>query len=182
MRTLACLAAILVLASPPARAGMCNLRWSACWGDGGAVNRDFACDTNSGTDALVATFVPPTSVNGVVQIDAFVNLAFAGTTVPPWWQFGIGSSCRSASLSIAFQPPATATACVNWNDGTGGALTVYIRPLFTANSAQIEVQSPVVPDQAYDLVAGQEYIAFVAVIDREKTAGAGSCSGCTLGA
>ncbi len=176
------LAILALLPALPAHAGAVNLRWSACWGDGGTVNRQFACDTNSGSDLLVASFSVPAPVSGVLTMVGRVNLAFAGTSVPEWWQLRGTGACRSSGLGLSTAPPAGATSCADWADGNRDALLVYRPGFFSANTAQLEVTSPATPGAAFDLVPGQEYFAFTAIINHQKTVGTGSCAGCLLGA
>jgi hypothetical protein len=57
-RSSASLPHIALGVSSPASAGALNLRWNECWGDGGVQNRVFACDRNTGSEVLVASFVP----------------------------------------------------------------------------------------------------------------------------
>lgn len=180
---LRCAPAILaLLPALPAQAGAVNLRWSACWGDGGTVNRQFACDTNSGSDLLVGSFSVPAPVTGVLTTVARVNLAFAGTSVPDWWQFRGTGACRSSGIGLSATPPAGATACADWADGGRDAVLVYRTGVFSANTAQLEVTSPVVPGAAFDLAPGHEYFAFTVILNHQKTVGAGPCAGCPLGA
>jgi len=174
--------ALLVFAAASAHAGILNLRWNACLGDGGVANRNFACDTNSGSDVLVASFIPTTPVLGVDQMNATVNISFPGP-VPAWWQFRTSGSCRIGSLAVSTVPPATASACIDWADGGRDGLSTYtIGGPLGAASSQISVQSPLVASTPFDLVAGQEYFAFSATINHQKTVGAGACAGCVAGA
>ena len=84
--TLMC-ALTLALAANPASAGQINARWNACWGDGGIQNRVFACDTNTGSEQLVVSFISTGPVTAVANLQTVLGLAFAGTTTPPRWQF-----------------------------------------------------------------------------------------------
>jgi len=178
---LAC--SLLLLAAASALASETHIRWNACFGDGGALNRNFACDTNTGSEQLVCTFTLTEPIPEVWQMDARVNMAFAGSTLPAWWQFVTTGSCRAGSLSSRNVPPATAVACVDWTDGTRDALLSYHPILFGPNLTQIEVVSPIFPVAPYDLVAGQEYFAFTAQINHARTVGTtGACAGCSLGA
>ena len=158
-----------------------RIRWNACYGDGGAINRDFACNTNTGSEQLVCSFTLTAPVDSVYQVDAFVNLAFAGGAVPPWWLFRTAGACRGTSLGSSTVPAPTASACIDWADGSRDALLTYRPSLFSAYISQIEILTPFTAYVPFDLVAGQEYFVFSAIINHMKTVGAGSCSGCTLG-
>ena len=157
-----------------------RIRWNACYGDGGAINRDFACNTNTGSEQLVCTFTLSAPVDSVYQMDAIVRLAFAGGAVPPWWMFRTAGACRGTSLGASTAAPATASACIDWAEGRDALLT-YQPNSFAPYLSQIEVLTPFIGYAPYDLVAGQEYFVFSAIINHQKTVGTGSCAGCTLG-
>jgi hypothetical protein len=182
VRTPCLAAALLAFAAAAANASTTHLRWNACYGDGGVENRFFACDTNTGSEQLVMSFTLDVAVTGVYQLDAIVRLSFAGTTLPAWWQFRTPGSCRSASLAFSPAPPAGASACIDWADGTRDGLLVYRNAGFGTNTTEIEVMSPTVATSPFDLVAGQEYFAFTAIINHQKTVGTGACAGCGDGA
>ena len=172
---------LLLLAAASASAHGTHVRWNACYGDGGTTSRSFACDTNSGSEQLACTFILSSPVAGVYQMDAFVRFSFAGTTLPAWWQFRTPGSCRTASLTASTLPPVGASSCIDWADGARDGLLTYATTALGPNTTQLELLSPVAPVTAYDLVAGQEYLALTAVINHQKTVGTGACGGCTLG-
>ena len=93
-----CAVAFLLFTASPALAGPLNLRWNACWGDGGVANKTFACNTNTGSDVISASFVPFRTVLGVTGLESRVDLSFP-TAPPAWWQFRAAGSCRQTSLS-----------------------------------------------------------------------------------
>src|SRR5512144_434139 len=101
MRALLFACSLLVLAAANASASGTHIRWDQCYGDGGVENRNFACDTNAGSEQLVCSFTLTDPIPGVWQIDGFVNLAFAGSTIPAWWQFKSTGSCRISSLIVS---------------------------------------------------------------------------------
>lgn len=181
MRTPLLACSLLLLAAASANASATHIRWNACYGDGGVTNRDFACDTNAGSEQLECSFTLTVPVSGVWQIDGFVNMAFAASTLPAWWQFVTAGSCRAGSLSARNLPPATAVACVDWADGNRDGLLSYRSTSLGPNGSQIEVLSPMAPAAPFDLNAGQEYFAFTALVNHAKTVGAGACGGCNLG-
>ena len=81
MRTRISLANLLVIAvAYNAQAGTLNLRWNDCFGDGGVVNRMFACDTNSGSETLVALTswgdVPCVSQGFYYRVDTAGSVSF----------------------------------------------------------------------------------------------------------
>ena len=181
MRKPLALAALVLALSTSAHAGPLNMRWGACFGDGGTFNRNFACDTNTGFDELVGSFLLPGPVTGVVQTEAVVNFAFAGSSIPAWWQFSSSGTCRPTAMSVFTGPPATASSCVDFSDGGRNTLVTYGQS-FGANFARLYVLSPTGPGGPWDLVGGQEYFILTVRINHTRTVGAGSCTGCSLGA
>lgn len=167
-----------------AQAGSLNLRWNGCFGDGGVSNRNFACDTNSGAEILIASFVMPTNLSRVSGNEIVVDVGFPGTSLPAWWDFKNAGTCRTTSLSMNFTQPASAAACVDWASGQSvGGLAAYTYTGYPyANFARIKAASAVPLEGLADLFAGQEYYSFSLLINHQKTVGTGSCPGCLLGA
>ena len=62
-----------------------NLRWDACYGDGGAWNKNFACDTNIGTDRLLGWFELAQDLSQVSGREIYIYLGAQGATLPAWW-------------------------------------------------------------------------------------------------
>jgi hypothetical protein len=155
----------------PASAGGLGLRWNACGGDGGVQNRSFACNTNTGTELLVASFVLTSGIANVEAIESRIDLKFAVPPQPAWWDFKT-LGCRATALSFRGTPPVAAT-CADW--GESGAIGL-VAPLPSMPSLQVQSYLPVAP---VDLVAGQEYFAFSLLVSHQKTVGATSCAGCS---
>jgi len=176
----AVLACLLLAGS--ARASSVNLRWTSCWGDGGPSNRSFACNTNTGADLLVGSFVSPAAVHGVVSQGFIVDVGFDGSTsVPAWWQFKNVGSCRQTALVVLATIPGSAVQCQDWANAPAlGTFSNYLLAFGNVGSIRGTVTVPT--DAAADLVAGQEYFSFQLSINHQKTVGAGACGGCTVGA
>ncbi|HXJ67447.1 MAG TPA: hypothetical protein VNM39_00960, partial [Verrucomicrobiae bacterium] len=130
LRASAFAGALLALATSlpaPAGASTVNLRWNDCWGDGGAANRSFACNTNSGSQLLVGSFISPFAVPGVVRHDVLVEVALNAASVPAWWMFRNAGTCRQYSLTVRATPPVTAVQCIHWaRTFTLGAILTYV--------------------------------------------------------
>ena len=177
VRTIRLLVALALLFATAAHAGRLYLRWNACFGDGGVQNRAFACDTNLGSEQLVATFNLPVAVDSVMSVDGFINIYFFGPALPAWWEFGVAGNCRPSSLVASATLPAGASSCIDFADFTRDAFYIYQAGPFP-NTARLEVLSPFIPQGAFHLAAGQEYLAFTVTINQQKTVGAGACDGC----
>src|SRR5262245_24181409 len=90
-----------------------NLRWDQCLGDGGVPNKAFACNTNNGARAMVASFVIPAAMTSFAGEEVIVDLATAAPSLPNWWQFFNAGSCRQNSLVVNANVSPTAVNCVD---------------------------------------------------------------------
>ena len=186
MRRLFPLVALLVMtlatsahAVPPVFPG-CNLRWDHCYGDGGVLNRNATCDTNTGTETLVASFDLPSLLPGVSGIEVVIDLASAGASLPAWWQFKNVGSCRLSSLVASSIPvDAPVTFCPDWAEGHElGGLAAYQLGHHGPTTARILTAWAVPQNALATLNALQEYFAQTLRIDYQKTVGTGACAGC----
>lgn len=188
MRPLPLLLALLLgcaaLGASPARAITpaypgCNLRWDRCYGDAGAINRSFACDTNAGTSALVGSFVPPADVVDANGLEITVDLASASTDLPAWWQMRIAGTCRQTSLSVALVPPEGSATCLDWYTGlVAGGIADYRMGHGGRNTVRIVAAVGVSLEALADLTGGTEYFGFQFVLNHARTVGDGACAGC----
>ena len=180
MRSVRGLILLLLTCVTTSQAGDINLRWDHCWGDGGTMNANFACDTNAGSHRLVGSFIPTTDLADIVLLEIVVDIGGAGDAMPAWWQFKNAGACRINSLGIVLAQPDAASPCIDWAyEQALGGITSYT-DLFTG-SARVRIASAI-PASLGDLSAGQEYFAFMLTINHLKTVGTGSCAGCGLGA
>jgi len=170
---------LLALTATVASAAGVGIRWTECIGDGGLLNRNFACNVNTGSNVLVGTF--QLGAAGLAQTsgeEIVVDLGSASATLPAWWQFKNVGTCRTGSLAIGAAPTANAANCADWGGGLAGAgLGAYIIGARGPNTARIVAASAVPPSGLQDLSGGQEYFAFTLAINNLKTVN-GGCTGC----
>ena len=183
-RSLALLVALVLAGAPPlSRAATLNLRWNACLGDNGAVNRSFACDTNEGTERLVGSFVLASEMKQVSGAEIVMDVVVAGDALPAWWQFKNAGTCRVGAATWSTDLAADAEHCTDWASGQAvGGFAGYKAGAFGASSARVIGVSAVPYDELAALNANTEYFAFAFVIHNVKTAGKDACGGCRLGA
>ena len=160
-------------------AGGCNLRWDHCYGDGGVANRNFACDTNAGTDFLIASFVPQADIPNAFGIEFMMHLAADAATMPAWWQFKNAGTCRQASISGTTIPLDVFGACPDWSDlRAGGGIASYTLGAGSPNVARL-IGSTSLPDGISTNLSGlTELFLFRLIVTRAKTVGSGACAGC----
>lgn len=154
-----------------------NLRWDACLGDGGAQNKNFACDTNTGSRSLRGSFVLGSDLARVSGIVPIVDLATASPVLPEWWEFKNAGACRQLSLSISAFDGVT---CADWAVGKASMNIAAYEPGIPApNAARILLLNAVQLAAVMDLVANQEYTAFSLQISNFNTLNS-PCTGCSV--
>lgn len=170
--------ALLILFASTTHAGQgVNMRWTNCFGDGGAFNRNFACLSNTGNNPLVGSFVLGQPMSGVAGTETTIDLAAASPTLPAWWAFRNSGTCRQTALHTDVIPP-TAVACVDWsNEQAVVFVTNYTIGFNGPSTPRIAAVSGVANT---NLFANQEYFAFNIVIHNTNTVGAGACAGCSV--
>lgn len=163
--------ATLALAVTAAHAGTAavHLDWNDC-GAGGTALRTFACDTNSGADVLVLSFVPPGGITDFNGLEAVLEAtAPDGFTVPDWWNL---SACRAGGMVGSFDFSALPTCTDPYeHTGAGGvaAITSGSLPRFGLAAAR-PTTTP--------LDSTVQYYAGLIVVRHLKSAGTGACAGC----
>jgi len=178
-------ASLLLLAAmsaAPAHAlSTLNLRWDACLGDGGVSNKSFACNTNTGVNVLVGSWVTPVDLFNVTGNQVVVDLGTFGPVLPAWWEFKNAGTCRQGSLAVSAAAAPTAVNCADWSSGLAiGLLSSYIIGIKGPASARIIFATTAAIPIPDGIVAGQEYFSFQLNINHQKTVGPGACAGCDV--
>jgi hypothetical protein len=171
---------LAVSATVASAAAGVNIRWQLCFGDAGAINRTFACNTNSGSsNVLAASFVLPADLPQGAAVGVHIDLATASATLPDWWQFTNTGACRQTALSAAAQDGA---GCPDWAQGQASvSIAGYnVGAVGGPNTADINIANAVSLDLVQDLFAGQEYGVVKLTISNAKTVGTPSCAGCLV--
>jgi hypothetical protein len=181
MRRAPILTALFLVAAPAtAHASGVNLAWNDC-SYSGTMNRSFACNTNSGSHQLVASFVlnDTLSVSGAVGI---VDLCLGGVNLTPWWQFNLGS-CRQGALTASAAVPLSAQNCADfWQGQATAGISAYQVGFDGWDSARILVSVSMPSATFMTTEAYIENHAFTVLISNASTVGTGACGGCNYGA
>ena len=172
---------LLALTATVAAAGPgVGLRWNSCIGDAGAINKNFACNSNNGTNQLVGTFELGADLPGVVGTEIVIDIASGGATLPAWWQFRNAGTCRQAALTMNAVNSALAVNCSDWaSGGQSGGIGAYNVGTRGPNTSRVVAALAVAASGAADLTPGQEYFSFNMLITNVKTVGTGNCAGCS---
>lgn len=174
MKRLATAVFLLTLAAAPsAHAAGMGLRWGSCEG---TANRNFACDQSSGTEVLVASFVPPGGITEMTGIEAYLHISAADGKVPMWWQMVQPGSCRRTSISAVLDVSDQIECDDPWEGQGMGGMALY--KVDGANGVDLRLGIAIPSDQKHALSSGRTYAAFKLQINHLKTSGAGSCAGC----
>ena len=172
---------VLVPAAALAQGGV-NFAWENCPAEGGGQNLDFACGSNAGSNAAVATFVLPANAPQVVGIYASVEIYGTGT-LPAWWSLQSGG-CRAGLINYSTDftgaPFDAATQCYDvWQAQAIGGPDYKVSVGGDASHARFRMIAAVLGSQAKSLVAGREYYGFRMIVSNAGSTGAGSCDGCS---
>lgn len=182
-------AAMLFTASSALAAGV-SIAWSACLSDLGPNNRNSACTSNNGTNAMVGTFLLDADKPGVTGIEVVIDLISATSPLPAWWDMGtfVANTCRPTSVTANPTIAATATNCIDWSGGAAaGGLANYqstlplgqewsIAPANEAAHRRVKIGFAV--GTAVNLLASTDYFGFNLLVNNAKTTGLGACDGC----
>jgi hypothetical protein len=103
-----------------------NLRWDACMGDGGVLNKNFACDTNTGSEQLVVSFQTDSVFAPVSGVEFSILIRSPLGAINNWWQLKNSGTCRQTALSASAAPLGTPVNCEPlWAGIASGGLTGY---------------------------------------------------------
>src|SRR5690349_3466744 len=117
-RRLAVVATVSFVLATSAHASGVNIRWSNCFGEGtGTLNRNFACDTNTGSNTMVCSFVMDSDLPQVSGLELWIDLVSQNLTLDAWWQFKNAGVCRQSSLTVAGTPDPANLVCRDWGGG-----------------------------------------------------------------
>lgn len=164
-----------------AQTGGVLLRWDQCASDGGTANKNFACDTNVGTDVLVASFrLHPSPFPGVNPdpVGGFAmnfRVTASTATLPAWWAIHSGG-CHGGALTVSATPVPGSSNCLDWAPGLGAFVGTSIQP----GTNSLRIQATAAAPALVQLTGGVEYFAVAFGVRHTKTVGTSTCAGCTV--
>jgi hypothetical protein len=175
-------AALLVATCPaPGRAAGVCLAWTQCYGDGGVQLRTFACNTNAGSNRLVASYVAPAGITQLTGNEVTIDFDAGSTFLPLWWQFRNTGVCRQNALTVNVTQDAAWTVCQDyWMGQALAGIGSYDIGFDAPNRARLRIAVAVAQVNAGPLEAGQEYFSTNVLVSNIKTVGtpSNSCAGC----
>lgn len=179
-KTLLLSGVLLAMTASVASAGGINLAWTDCLGLGGVVNRNFACNTNTGNNDMFISFEPIATIPDVNGSNPIIDLQSASAVLPAWWQFKNAGTCRLVSL--AANSGVTGSCPDTWaGQGTAGIAAYFTNanvPAMATNRARILGSISVPGGAAAQVDPGTEYYCLMIRVTNAKTVGTGLCAGC----
>lgn len=168
---------VLLLAVPSlalAQGGI-NLSWDDCGTFGNEV-RFFACDTNAGASVLYVSAIAPVPMPQLNGVEVVIDLFVSQPTISDWWQFA-STGCHALALSGQFNFTAGPFNCLDiWAGAAAGGIN-YAAGFGSPNRARLRGVAAIPSSVATD--DQTEMYLFAFRIDHSKSAGQGSCAGCT---
>ncbi|HTR97837.1 MAG TPA: hypothetical protein VMH61_08045 [Candidatus Acidoferrales bacterium] len=179
---LGCAGLLLTLATS-ASATQLNIAWDNCVGDGGTVDKAFACNTNSGRSTLVLSLVTPTGgISRMTGAEALVYVATSNGAVdlPMWWSTFNAGTCREPGLSANTIISDNAVHCLDgWSgQASAQALAAYWIDWDGPGTARIDMGAGLPEGTSLTLDDTDEYFLFNCRIAYSGTVG-GACPGCS---
>jgi hypothetical protein len=166
-------AVLLLLVTVPAQGSGINAFWNNC-GTSGASMRTFACNTNVGTNDIVASFEIDNDLADLTGAIGVIDLCLGGVTLAPWWQYNAGS-CREGALTAVAVDVGGPSTCSDVWQGQAGTTLSYQVGYSGWDSARIVVWTLL--GQPLPASLGTEYHAFTVRIRNNDTVG--GCAGCS---
>jgi hypothetical protein len=177
-RVIPALLLLLLVASPASATGI-NVYWNDCSsGATASLMRTFACNTNSGTNEMVASIDPPVGMTAVTGAIGIIDLCLSGVPLPPWWQFINAGSCRPTALGATAVFTSGPFSCADYWQGQANAVPGYQVGYSGWDSARILVSVNLPPQLAAPMPQGTEYYMFKVTIRNTDTVGPSACGGC----
>lgn len=158
-----------------------NVAWDQCHGDGGTSNRNFACNTNSGSERLVLSFVTDQRIENVCGMEMYLQIAADGPTLPSWWSMKNTGTCRPTTPNFTTSPPnPSSTECLDWGGSMFGVSGIGNYVIGGAGPNTVTTAAVVAVPQGLGLFVdpATQYFTGSYVISHVKTVGTGACSGC----
>lgn len=179
MRFIFAVFTIAVFACAPAHAAGINLSWDDC-GSAGFMEKTWACNVNIGAPfSMLGSYIPPDGITEFLGLSAQVDVCTMTPTFIDWWAHGTGRCRSTTGFSVNFDFTSQPTSCTDVFFGQAAGGYAYDVSFGDIDRARIRIQCAVPFDNRVALDATTEYDAFRINLGRSKSAGTGSCAGCT---
>jgi len=178
-RVSAALTATLIVSSSALAAPGLRLSWDHCSADGQVENKTFACDVNTGTEALVLSYESLLSRSDRVGVEMTLHLVSGLGPMPAWWQVFTAGTCRPAALTCSLLDPLAANCSNPWDSRNAAAAIADLVPdPFDPNVRRLRAIAAVPASEPFAVGPGIETFAIQLVIRNNATVGTGACAAC----
>lgn len=96
--------ALLAMTATFASASGLELAWNNCFGPSGVSMRTSACASNTGNQAMYASFRPPAGVTQLEGAEIFIDFQVQGGVMPCWWNMSAGNTRTAALVPLHVSP------------------------------------------------------------------------------
>jgi len=155
------------------------------WGDTpsrGTSARVYACNSNSGADTLIVSFVSPDRLSAFSGIEFSIVAQGQADSLPPWWRLAPtsqGACDRAIGTTVDFA--GGPFSCRDpWPSASASGAAVHLYPDSVPNRARLIGTAAMPPTQSGQILPGIEYYAMKLVLDHQNTVGASACPGCEV--
>jgi len=160
--------------------GGINLSWDEC-GSAGVLQKNFACDTNSGFAIMYGSVVTGHDMPMLNGHEGVIDMQTNVANLSDWWQLGTGG-CRYNYIQencnfVTFPAPACADPWL----GVALSAMNYQAP-FSGYPNRARIRTVCGNPEPIHADASTEYYLFTIWIGFARSTGLGSCAGCTDGA
>jgi len=177
------LVGLLLLFGLEAHASGMAIRWNSCLG---TANRNFACDRSTGSEVIVGSFSSPATIQ-LTGLEVYMRVTATDGVPPTWWQMFKSGTCRSTSLSAAFDVSGETECDDPWFGQAAGGIGWYSfdSPNEWRGTSQgmpgayLSMAVAVPPTAAQTVGPGRTYAAFRLMINHARSNGPAACEGCT---
>jgi len=162
------------------------LGWGNCVGDGGTLVKTNLCTVTTGSNLMVASWVPSEEYPLFNSTEALIYLSFQGGVTPAWW----GNTCTgrnvNSGLTANMVISGTALNCADaWGGNAGGGLAGYVYDASGyqwggPGTAKIDLVAALAEGTEVDVTPGQEWFLFNVSFSNAKARVADACAGCLV--
>ena len=152
-----------------------NIHWDDCRLAGTAL-KQFACDTNSGSDRIVVSVRSSSGVPQANGAEIYLSLVTSGSDLSPWFHMESGG-CRAGSLTAFLDFTSGPSSCFDLWQGAALGGAQWTSGYVSGGRAQLHGVCGI--PGTTPLPANTEAYAFAFVIDHQKSVGVAVCDGCS---
>jgi hypothetical protein len=154
-----------------------NFNWGTnCYTDAPVSAKVFACNVNTGSFPMTASFAVSVPMPNFVGVDIKMEGQSDQPALPDWWKLGATGDCRTAKAGFNANFSTLTSACIDWYATSTLLVGGYS---WETNKAHVVIAAAIDAPMALD--PDVEYYAGQLTVLNSKTVGTGLCAGCSFG-